>query len=275
MRQRRLGLRIEQVNVVNLRGVGRGSLPPLICLTGVDGCGKSTQVELLAARLGDHGLNVATVWTGSHRVVSRPIVRFGKWRLQRHRHTPASTALDHPGELKMNSEAFPDYLPESGAMFRRSRVLRRGWIDLSLLEHALEIDARVLPLLRQQRLVICDRYLYRTVVNLAVTLDLSADAVSRLLRHPAFRLVPKPTRYILLDVPAEVALSRKEDIVSPEYVQRRIPIYHLLAKQAGMPVIDATQPPDVIADLIWDIVEGPLRQRGLLYPASAIAEPVG
>lgn len=227
--------------------------PPLICLTGIDGCGKSTQSRILKERMEAAGWETATVWTGGRPYVSRPLVRLVKRRLK----APVQKAdLSYVAREAGNSAAdeFGEYLSKSNEMFRRYWPLRRGWTDVSLTEHAIEANLAVQPHLRAGRAVICDRYIYKSIVNLAILLDLEMTALPGLLRHPAVRLVPTPDLYFLMDLPADVAAARKTDLPSVEYVARRVPVYRALAAYSGMPVVDATQPPDLVADAIWSEV---------------------
>jgi thymidylate kinase len=227
--------------------------PPLICLTGVDGCGKSTQARILKERMEAAGWDVATVWTGGRPYISRPLVRLAKRRLK-------APVQQEDGRFEARtagnsaSDDFGDYLSRSNDMFRRYWPLRRGWTDVSLIEHAVEANLAVQPHLRAGRAVVCDRYIFKSVVNLAILLDLEMTELPGLLRHPAVLAVPKPDLYFLMDLPAEVAAARKTDLPSVEYVARRVPVYRALAAYAGMPVVDATQSPDQVAEAIWEEV---------------------
>jgi len=232
--------------------------PPLICLTGVDGCGKSTQARILKERMEDSGWETATVWTGGRPYVSRPLVRLVKRRLrapvqQDDGSFEARTAGAEP------SDEFGEYLSKSNAMFQQYWPLRRGWTDVSLTEHAIEANLAVQPHLRAGRAVICDRYIFKSIVNLAILLDIELTALPGLLRHPAVALVPRPDLYFLMDLPAEVAAARKTDLPSLEYVARRVPVYRALAAYARMPVVDATQTPEVVAERIWAEVSERIR----------------
>ena len=224
--------------------------PPLICLTGIDGCGKSTQARILKNRMDDAGWDTATVWTGGRPYISRPLVKLVKRRLR----APVQRDDGQYEARELGADAsdeFGEYLSKSNKMFRNHWILRRGWTDVSLIEHAIEANLAVQPHLRAGRAVICDRYIYKSIVNLAILLDMELTDLPHLLRHPAVRSVPRPSLYFLMDLPASVAASRKTDLPALEYVARRVPVYRALAAYGGMPVIDATKPPDVVADDIW------------------------
>jgi thymidylate kinase len=232
---------------------------PLFCFTGIDGCGKSTQVQRLARRLRAAGWPTVTVWTGGQKTVTGALVRLG----QRYLHAPRRGAdrrfLAPQGDQRALAAEFSQYLTSSHRLFQRHRLLGRSWLDVSIFEHMLEIDLSVLPHLFCKRAVVCDRYLYRSVVNAAVLLDISVSEVPHLLRHPALCLVPRPTIYFLLDMKAEVAYRRKIDLPSVEYVERRVPLYRAIAALTGMTVIDGGQSPDTVEEFVWAHVERALQ----------------
>lgn len=234
---------------------------PLFAFTGIDGCGKSTQVRRLVRRLRAAGRPTVAVWTGGQKTITGPLVHLGQRRLRAPRRGHDRRFVARQGGQPELDHEFSAYLASSHRLFTRHPLLARAWTDLSLLEHALEIDWAVWPHLRSRRAVICDRYIYRSVINLAVLLDLGVAELPRLLRHPALRLVPRPTCYFLLDVPAELGYRRKIDLPSAEYVERRVPLYRALAALTGMAVIDAAQDPDSVEEQIWSQVQAVLQDR--------------
>jgi thymidylate kinase len=227
--------------------------PLLIAITGIDGCGKSTQVKMMSERLSVEGWDAVPLWTGGKKTLSRPLVRAGQLLLRAPRRGRDRRFYARDVARQSLSQEFSAYLGSSHRLFHHG-MLRHAWTDLALVEHALEIAVSVTPHLCRGRAVVCDRYIFRTIVNLAVLLDLPAAELTRLLRHPALRLIPRPAVYVLLDVPAEVGFARKQDLPSLEYVARRVPIYRRIAAMTRMPVIDATQSPQIIHERIWDIV---------------------
>lgn len=243
----------------------RDTSPPLICMTGIDGCGKSTQVRRLTERMRDHGFEVESAWSGGRPYISRPIQRLAKrWLPRQDPDDEAQPALEQARSGQPDN--YTEYLSATNRLLRRHWILRRGWTDISLLEHALEARFTVGPHLKRGSAVVCDRYTHKSIVNLAILLDLQADRLPRLLRHPALRLAPPPTIYFLLDLPAEVAYERKYDLPSIEYIRRRVPIYRALAELTDMTVIDATRDIDEVSDAIWHIT-----QERLGLPVSAVS----
>jgi thymidylate kinase len=253
--------------------------PPLICLTGIDGCGKSTQARLLAQRMREAGWDVAVVWTGGRPYLSRPLVNLVKRRFRAPLLQQDGRFVARDGSTEAVAADFDRYLERSHALFQRWGILRRGWTDVSLVEHALEAHLAVSPARRSGQAVICDRYLLKSVVNLAVLMDVPLIALPNLLRHPVLRLVPQPTVYILLDIPADVGFARKDDLPSRTYLDRRVPIYRALAAYTGMPVVDGTQAPEDVAAEVWDAVARHLSGEvdpvsGLRLQCQVPAQPV-
>jgi len=237
----------------------------LICFDGIDGSGKSTQVQLLLQRLRADGWDVAVVRSDGLPYLSRPVVNVAKRILKRSKAYRSEPAHKDPTP-STTSDPYADYLSSTNRMFKHG-ILRRAWTDVSLFEHAIEATLTVAPHMLRGKIVVCDRYLYKSVVNLAVLFGARSGYVAKLLRHPALRLVPQPSLYIVVDTPAETAYARKDDIPSIEYVRRRAPLYRAIAAADGAPVIDGTQPPEAMAENIWTLVQ-------TVLPASSNADPV-
>jgi thymidylate kinase len=206
------------------------------------------------------------VWTGGQKTITGRLVRIGQHHLRAPRRGQDRRFVAREGGQQAVAQEFSQYMSASHRLFRQHRLVGQAWIDLSLFEHALEIGCKVPPHLVRGRAVVCDRYIYKSVVNLAVLLDLSPSRLERLLHHPAIHLVPRPTLYFLLDLPADVAYTRKVDLPSIEYVERRSPVYRSIAELTGMPVIDATQSVDTVEAQVWEVVSRTLAQRGSSPP---------
>ena len=88
--------------------------------------------------------------------------------------------------------------------------------------------------------VICDRYLYDVVVNIAVESDYSNDRIESMLRKISY-LLPKPNLLFLVDLPEEIAYQRKDDVPTIEYLKKRREIYLDIGKEYGIVILDGSK----------------------------------
>ena len=233
---------------------GAGPVNPacgmLICLTGIDGSGKSTQAEKLVTHLRTAGYPARYVWAGRKSSFTTPFVQLGKKRMHAPKRPSSASA-------EMNVQ-YRSYMHDMKRLFKR-RLARTMWQWLTLAEHVLQIWKRVsVPLIRGE-IVVCDRYLYDTLVSQAVLFDIRPAQFAAEVHDLALQLVPRPTVGFWLDVPPEVALRRKTDIYDREHLEARRPLYAHLAQELSLRTLDATLETDVLANAIWLQVYGLLR----------------
>lgn len=228
----------------------------IICFNGIDGSGKSYQAQRLVAELQAAGYPAVHVWSGGKRVFRRPLIALGK-RLMRKRLSAARTRSAQPNTAA--DTAYHQYLASTQSVLRHA-WLRRLWEHVSLLEHTIEIWFTVVPPLLRKQIVVSDRYLHDSIIRVAVLAGTDAQQLPQRLSSLRWYRVPRPTRSFLIDVPADVAFQRKDDIPAIEYLQRRIPLYHAAVPVLGLQVIDGTASPDDVAAAVWQQVKPLLDQ---------------
>ncbi len=215
------------------------------------------QAKLLIERLRQAGYPASYAWTGGRAYVSRPLI----WAVKRLLKAPklgrkpaasTSAASDTPSNYR-------SYLSSTQRLFKRP-WLRKIWTHISLAEHMAEILVVVLPKLMRGQIVVCDRYIYDSLIGIGVLSGASPVDLPRLLRLPPLYRVPKPDAWFFIDLPAQVAFDRRTDVVDVEFLERRIPLYQTAATTLGMSVVDGTGTPEEIAAQIWQRVEPLLRQ---------------
>lgn len=191
------------------------SAPLLISFSGMDGSGKSTQIEMLCNRLLETGISVKQLafWDN--------VVAFAKHRAGfSHKFLKSEGGIGAPGNpVERNDKN------------NRAWYLTLGRYGLYVLD-ALNLGKVVAQARRSgASVIIFDRYIYDQLATLPLELPL-ARAYARMV----LRLVPRPDVAYLLDAEPAVARERK-----PEYplgfLHEYRRSYHRLRDMAGLSMI--------------------------------------
>jgi dTMP kinase len=202
----------------------RGILNTSLFITfeGVEGCGKSTQSRLFYARLQKLAIPSLLIHEPGVTALGKKITNLLKW----------SKDIN----ISPLSELF---------LFNASRSQL--------------IKELVLPSLEEGKVVVCDRYADSTIAYQGYGRGLDISIVSTANRIATQGLTPDLT--ILLDVPVEKGLDRKEDTPSDRFHAEKLDFHRRvrdgflkLAKTepARWLVIDGTQSKEAIAGIIWE-----------------------
>ncbi len=112
-----------------------------------------------------------------------------------------------------------------------------------------------LPLLLG-RSIVCDRYIYDTVINdLAIDMDYSEKEARKILERYS-SVFPRPDLVFLIDVPVEIALQRKGDVPSLSYLERRSKLYQSIQREYGMISLDGCKTAGELESLVFDALAG-------------------
>jgi dTMP kinase len=192
---------------------------------GSEGSGKSTQIDLLAARLEAAGHEVVVTREPGGTEIGEEIRHLLK-------HAQSGQAMCPETELLLFAAS-------------RAQLVREV----------------IIPALLAGKVILCDRFLDSTTVYQGVARKLSADPVAIINRFAVGEIMPRLT--VVLDVPADVGLARARRRPSElpdrmeqeniDFYQRVREGYLLLAK--SLPdrflVVDGTLPTAEITEIIW------------------------
>lgn len=200
----------------------------LISFEGSEGCGKSTQIARLQVRLQAAG------------------------RTTELRREPGGTEVgERIRDLLQHTKEAANMMPEAELLlFAASR--------------AQLVREKIRPALDAGTVVILDRYLDSTTVYQGLARGLPLDSVRAINRFAVGDVIPHLT--VVLDMDASAAwerihrtgreLDRMESQPLEFFEKVRRGYLHLAAEQPQrMVVLDAAQPPDIIEQQIWTLVE--------------------
>ncbi|MCK4235635.1 MAG: hypothetical protein KAX38_00855, partial [Candidatus Krumholzibacteria bacterium] len=126
--------------------------PGLLVLSGLDGSGKSTQASLLTRRLLNAGYQVKTVWNRWEPMISAPLIRIAKRHLKTNE--------------KVTADNYTDFT-EAKQRRMKSPWKRSLWQFMVWSEYGLQVNLRLLPYFIRRTGLICDRYVYDTMIDIA------------------------------------------------------------------------------------------------------------
>jgi dTMP kinase len=208
-----------------------------ITFEGGEGCGKSTQVARLAARLRALGKTVVTT------------------------REPGGTSIgEEIRHVLQYSKAGHAMVPETEVLlFSASRA-----------QHVREL---ILPALARGEIVICDRFADSTTVYQGVARKLDAKSVARLNEFAIDGCRPHLTLLLDLDVRLGMERSQQRQMTFDRMQEQKLDFYErvrrgyrALAKREPnrIKIVDATPHPDEVENAVWQIVSrlvAPARRR--------------
>ncbi len=207
----------------------------LVCFTGIDGGGKTTQAKALYHELRARGVPCQYVWN-----------RFEPWLVA----LPWKVIR---GVFLPRHEGYVRYLQAKRRLLR-NRLLPRLFLYSLLLDCWIQTQLKVRLPLVAGKTVICDRYFYDTLVDISVDLG-SSWSHSRALLYNFQRFIPQPNVTFLLDLPAAEALSRKADTPSLEYLMERRRLFLKLAGEIDATVVNAREKTEEVRSTILSHLE--------------------
>jgi thymidylate kinase len=235
------------------RAARRGGV---VALSGVDGAGKTSQAIALQETLRRLEVDAVVEWTRlainpSLNLIGLPV----KLLLQVRR--PARG----PGERRAATAPAVD----TAAAFRqRHRLINFVWVTIVALANALAQRRSTVQHLRKGRVVIRDRYVLDSAVQLRYAYgDTSPFRLQMwLLRHVSLR----PRCAVLLDVTAEEALARKAEQYGLEDLRHHTRLYRDAYPRFAVRRLDGGRPPaelcELIATAVWCSLDDPPRRTG-------------
>ncbi len=210
----------------------------LVTLSGVDGCGKTTQAEMLQSAFEVCHLRADRVWSraGSARWLQL-FTRWGKKQPAVNEASSDATEMQLAEKVRLRQRRF------------RSPWVSWGWSWLTTFELLLQYARQVTLPLVLGRVVICDRYVLDALADWAAYFGEST--IERRLAAKILRwLTPRPRIGYWLDVPVEVAQSRSGDPLPESLLEAQSTAFRQLSVQWGLARLDGSRDKEELSDEI-------------------------
>lgn len=219
----------------------------IICFIGIDGSGKTTLARALLSSLQEHGIPCEYVWGRFGSVLVDRLVFLYKKAVMRRKQKPDC----------------PEDFQKVKSWFFHHRFTNLLYASFVLVDYLWQVLWKIWrPHLRRKNLV-CDRYVQDSIFDLAVDLGFSVPTCLKIL-DLYLRLAPEPDMIFIIDLPEQVALARKGDIPSLEYLCSRQELYSRLKNTKGYITLNGTVPPEQLhhqtLSMILPFMEGILHE---------------
>ncbi|HII94943.1 MAG TPA: adenylyl-sulfate kinase [Candidatus Methanofastidiosum sp.] len=205
----------------------------LICFTGIDGSGKTTLAKRLTESLIEKDTHVVYVYGRLKLFLTKPLTFIGnKMFLKNYSIT----------------ENYVEYSGKKKILFSKHKFILKTYLYVLLFDYLLQLMIKIRIPLLLGKVVICDRYIYDTIItDIAVDMNFSKEEIISLL-DKCFLLIPNPDMTFLVDVCEKVAYSRKNDVPDERYLKDRRSIYLQVARhyKFNMTILNGNKKPGEI-----------------------------
>lgn len=209
----------------------------LVVIIGPDGSGKSSISKMVVEKMSAESPKVRYVWC---RFESR-FLGF----LLRANSKVAGFSEDFRESYEARSE-------NKGRLLTNS-PLKWPYLLFVVFSYMRELHRKVAKPLKDGDLIVSDRYVYDTIVDLWVDFGKNDQNLSFLIPM-LINIAPIPKHIFWVDVPELISMSRKNDVPNIEYVAMRRNGYELLSLRIATTALDGTQPIEANANRICDAI---------------------
>lgn len=190
----------------------------IIYLSGIDGCGKTTQAKLLVEHLKDKGIDAEYQWfrwePSLRKLIN--IFRFKKTK-------PPSRSCANKVETENTEQS--DWLRLKRRILSNS-ILKKAWIFYACRDYLAAYKKRFNHVTAD--IVVIDRYVDDFIIDQSVNLKIPADKTDILKDNFFLHKFQYPDLSIIIDLPAQEGYNRKNDGTPLSYLETREKYYRAM-----------------------------------------------
>ena len=210
----------------------------IIYISGIDGCGKTTQSTMLVEWMRQQNISAEYQWLRWEPSVI-PLLKRVKRLLGKTKANDQNRAVDQTAENAHHGKwsGIKQALMSNG-------LFRKIWMSYATRDYFNSYKKACTAW--NSNYVIMDRYIFDFVVDQALNFSEQPLAFHNKLAHTAIDGMQKPKYSIFIDLPAEVGYKRKLDGTPLEYLREREALYESIPSSDTVLHVDGTQPLEAI-----------------------------
>lgn len=191
--------------------------PILICITGIDGVGKTTQAKLILEHLQNSGLKCRYEWFRFHHLISLPLLAICR-----------IAGYTRTSNLAGKNCSYHE--------FHKSMIVSLIYPWLLLIDTSLFAVVKIFIPMRLGSNIVCDRYIYDTLIDLCVAIkdfQIYKKRVGKLFLN----LIPKNSRFIILCLDKQEIIARRPELIEDATFDERHGLYRLFIDEFQIDVV--------------------------------------
>ncbi len=215
----------------------------IIYLSGIDGCGKTTQATKLVDSLKESGVSAEYQWlrwepsiVGILKLVKRLLGKNA-------RQSSSAAASNEKADSKWSNIK---------KKLMKSRLFRNMWLKYATNDYYRAYKKAIKDW--QAGIIIMDRYIFDFTVDQSINFGLPVEDMQKLLASSSISKMHQPDYNIIINIPAETGYRRKMDGTSVSYLQQREKLYNSMQGKNVLH-IDGTNNIDEIQATIYNWIK--------------------
>jgi thymidylate kinase len=206
----------------------------LICITGVDGVGKTTHAKLIFEQLKSRGIECRYEWLRFHYLFSMPLLAI--CRLTGH------TRISTMGGKKCSYHEF-----------YRSRAISCIFPWLLLIDTSLFTALKVIVPMRLGSTIVCDRFIYDTLIDLCIAIN-DHRIYNKTIGKLFLKLIPRNAKFVILCLDKQEILSRRPELINDVTFDERYGLYQRFIKEFNLRSVYNNGSVDRVNQSIMDLI---------------------
>lgn len=216
----------------------------IIYISGIDGCGKTTQATQLVEGLNKAGFQAEYLWLRWE----PSIIKVINWI--------RSIKRKNKDILSFKKTDYEMHEYDSWTNFKKNilanKLFRTLWITYASFDYSRQ--AKKIVLNKRSPIVVVDRYLDDFLIDLSINLGFDPENLERIGGSFFLLDLPRPDFKAIIEIPAIEGYNRKQDGTPLNYLEQRCAYYKSIAEYSNSKKFNGLNSVDSLRDEIFEYV---------------------